>query len=533
MTLTNPEWALVVENETRSWTYETFPGDLNPPYGDVWISEENFSLEWGFDGESSPGPLDASTFQIALTCATAADIPPVDYGDQILVTLTQPDGALSRDPGTGIVTGDYGPSLVERPFWVTDMVSIEKRDRMVLTITATTAVPDITLNVREFIENTYVSAAPPATADWQSWAEANIGPPGYPTNYPWPHIACVVLTEANISQPGYLPVRAVMEFDVALDGHHAVGVKIGDQITLRELLDGTHALWLAPAGWDGRAHGCAFVWDTAPGGTSAVRHIRSYPWDPEANAPHAAPFELTYVSSVLAAELLAGFTPAAGGSTLGLLDGDWIVASPEWRKAAAGSVGLVEYKGAVRVTGSPDTDEDVTLQSYDGAGGAVRSIDSLAYLLNGITPAINFPNSGSLETARIVYLGGKDPGATGWVPESFDIRPRYMTDDVWAALGPLFWPVNERQITLVLMNIDPDDDMADGRLVFLTMLGCSFSIADGHLTITPKCRPYLPPAINGVTDSASWTDVDTAFPAATWAQADENLTWAQAALASV
>lgn len=534
MTLTNPEWSLTVENETHPWAYETFPGDLNPPYGPVWLSADDFAMAWAFANDTSPGPLNAATFQISLSCETAADVPEIDYGDQLVVTLTQPDGALSRDPGTGIVTGDYGDTLAKKAFWVTDLEAIDEAGRMLLTITATSAVPDITIEVRAYL-NDRAAAGDPSTTTMQTYAEyvRSVSLPY--ANDPYPALVCHLLTYENaVTMPDNLPVRVEVLAAGGVDGHTGVGLKIGEQIGLYELLDGAHALWLAPWGWDGRAHGAAFVWDTeySPGlpNPESNRRVVSYPWDPESNAPTAAPFELTYVAAVLDSELLEDFTPAAAGSTLAILNACLIHASPQWRKDIAGAVGIAQYQGHSRISADPDDDTALTVQGTQPDARGVRQIPSLAYLGNSLTPAIGFEASGSRAAADAVYL--TDAPGNGWVPESFDVLPKVMTDAEWTALGRMFWPEDERQHTLVLVNVDTDDDMAQGP-VWLTLVGCQFTMDDGHLVIAPTCRPFAPAAVNGITDPATWSELDTAHPAATFAQAAGRLTWSQAKVSSL
>lgn len=526
MTLTNPEWYLSVNNFYKGWTYETFPGDLNPPYGDVWISAENFGLSWGFSGETSPGPLDPKTVQIALSCTTAADVPDIDYGDTLFVEFWRPDGPISRDPVTGVVTADLGDFLVQTSFWVTDIVSVESRGRMLLMITATKAPVDATIDVRGYL-NEKAAQGYPNTQNWQTWAEylPTINPTY--SDYPYPSRPLVELT------PTRGPVEMWYLIDITLAGHLGVGIKLDDEVNLIDLLDGAHAAWFAPPGWDGRQRGCAFVWELE-GGTDDQRDLVSLPWDPEANAPHAAAYELTFVGSVVDAELLGSFTPAAAGSTLGIIDASLIVAAPDWRKDAASGVGLAEYSGHSRTSSTDDsTDTDVTIQSVDMDGSAVRSTESKGYLRNTVTPALDFDTSGSRFTADTINLATKAGVANGWVPDRFEIRPRYMTDAQWAALCQMFWPNDEYQRTLVIVNIDPDDDMAGGRPVFLTMMGADLTISNGHLAISPRCRPFAPAAINGITDGVTWAQMNSTHPTAKWSHAAPGLTWAQIALTSI
>lgn len=514
MTLTNPEWALLVENETQGWTYETFPGDLNPPFGPVWLSGDSFTLEWSYADEVSPGPLDAPVFEFELSCETAADAPPIDYGDVLRVTLSQPDGPLSRNPGTGIVTGDYGPALVERPFWVTDLTAVEKGDRIAHQATATGAFLNPTLNVRGYLDDHGHAG------DLESYLETV-----FVTTFPIPVDAASILSGGAAP---YGPVQCVLERNAAVDGHRATGVKVEDEIELLELLDGVHALWLAPPGWDGRGHGCAFVWDTYDAQTDVngtqLRRALSYPWDPECSGPAVAPFQLVYASSVLSAEFLG----TAAGPTLAVLDACAVVAGPEWRKDATGDVGLAEYKGYRRASAVPSTDTEVTIASTD-QGAGVRSIESLAYLRNTVTPALDFDSYGGRRAADHIFLA--DSGQS-WVFDTFEVLPRRMTDAEWAAVGPIFWPQLERQHTLVVTNIEDEDNVAR-RDVWFTLMGCKFEIDDGHLVITPACRAFVPLAINDVADAATWAELDAAHPATTFAQADPALLWGTAALASL
>lgn len=534
MSLTNPEWSLKVENHTRTWEYETFPGDLNPPFGDVWLTADDFTLSWSFANDTSPGPLEAPTFSISLSCTTAADVPAIDYGDQILVTLTQPDGPLSRDPDTGIVSGDYGPDLVQKVFWVSDLTADDVAGRTLLRITATATIPDITLDVAAWLA-ARAADGDPTTDTWQSWAEWFRSVAPIYDESPYPHIAGVTLSQMSGAHPPNLPVNVIVGFNNDWNGHTAVGLKIGDEIGIRQLLDGIHALWLAPPGWDSRAHGCAFVWDTdSPGagapGSERSRSTISRPWDPEASLAAAAPFEITYVGSVLDSELLDGFTPAAADSTLAVLDACLVRSGPQWRKDITGAVGIAQYKGHTRVTTVPDDDTELTVQGFQTDGTGVRSIDSLAYLGNAVTPAIGFESSGSRAAADAAYL--TDTGGNGWVPESLEVLPRLMTDSEWVALGRMFWPTDERQHTLILVNVDTADDLAGGP-IWLTLIGCRFTIDDGHLVLAPTCRPFIPAAVNGITDPVTWTELDTAHAAATFAQAADRLTWSQAKVSSL
>lgn len=524
MTLTNPEWYLKVENETKGWSYETFPGDLNPPYGDVWISADDFSLAWGFEGDTSPGPLEAPTFQLSLSCTTAADVPAADFGDLLRVTFKQPDGAVSRNPGTGVVTGDFGALLMpERAFWITDLSAVESADRMQLSMTATASIVDATLAVQAHL------TAEGWGGDWESYAES-LG-----SVYPIPAVTASILSGSQYAAPN-TKARTVYLTNATMLGLVGPGVKVEETVGLMELLDSIHPLWTAPPGWDSRAHGAAFVWDiyndNVMDGVS-FRFVTSFPWDPEANAPHAAPFELTYVASVLAAELLSSHTPAADGSTLGIIDACLVRASPEWRKDAASSIGLAEYKGQLRAAGSPDTDTDFAWWGVAANGSGVRSVESSLYVRNTLNGALDYYNYGGLNAANNIFLAGELGAGNGWVPGTFDILPALMSDSAWAALGPLFWPTNDRQITLVLTGTDPDDDLALGTPMFMTVLGCTFTIDQGHLVITPRCRPFVPAAINGVTDGVTWSELDAAYPAATWAQAADSLTWSQISLTSV
>lgn len=529
MTLTYQEWALQVENVDQGWSYATFPGDLAPPPGPVWIHADDFSLEWAFENELSPALLEPAVFQFSLTCADAADVPDIAYGDELRVALTRPDGTtLVRNPGTGVVTGDYGADLVpERSFWVTDISAIEaEANRMRVNITATGAIADVTLDVRQAL-NAYGESTGQTFADWAAFANwIGAGDPTMPEALK----ACVYLTDGpNYGNPG--PWH-VLDSGATVDGWRGCMLKIGETISLKDLLDQSQAFALAPAGAQGRAHGFALIWEAGQSpvpGKSIIHDI----WDPESSAPHEAAWELTYVASVLDAALRSGFTPAADGSTLGIVSACMIEAAPNWRKDAIGSVGTAEYKGVARIAGSPATDADATITSTDGSGPAVRSIDSeLAYLRNTVEPTLDFDTYGGRRTADACFLADA-PAGNGWVPESFRVLPRYMTDAEYEVLGPLFWPVDERQRTLVLVELDPDADMAAGRPVWMTLVGCKFTIEDGHLVMEPASRPFVPVAVNDVTDSVTWTELNTAYPAAKWSQVADGLTWAQLKLTSI
>lgn len=92
MTLTRPAYTATVTNQTQGWTVAMTAGDAVDE-GAPFQVLDTLSMSWKFTNYVFPGPMDADEVGLQLYAQTAADLPPIEQGDVLVVTLARPTAA--------------------------------------------------------------------------------------------------------------------------------------------------------------------------------------------------------------------------------------------------------------------------------------------------------------------------------------------------------------------------------------------------------------------------------------------------------
>lgn len=90
MPLTRPAYKVTAENVTAGWTYEATQGDDSTLTDDVQLADD-LKMSWTFTNGETPGQLDPDQVTFRLFSLGGADtFPPIDVGDELIVTLERP-----------------------------------------------------------------------------------------------------------------------------------------------------------------------------------------------------------------------------------------------------------------------------------------------------------------------------------------------------------------------------------------------------------------------------------------------------------
>jgi hypothetical protein len=545
--MTFPVWLVSIQNLNGGWTVDTYEGEPGDPDAAVALAGDGFDFEWAFKGGTSPAGMEPKTLKFRLYAKTAADVPSCEQGDQLKVKLSRPPGDVSRN-GAGVLVG-AGVSgalrIMRDGFRVKDIDAVwnRKMKRMVVDVIASDYASDLGATVDVSLASGSGQVEVDAERIWQqdmaffyrSWPNA-VGSAAVPTHST---VAYANRFPPPLTEPGSGDLFP--HLNVA--GQHSVA-DLMDRVALPNFTHDGKAyipyvvgsvadLPFVPAKPDPSVDLSPVV--PSPQGNPESGVMFMAEWSPRADFD-VAPLRLR----VVAGKVIAEDRPSVQNyqvDGLTVLDAGHIVSSPKWLRDTAAAVNVLEVEGFAP---DPDPDSEAewvvqTLTIRDEAavstGTVVRSLPTFALLDDAAPP----PNPDALN-GHPYYQYLKDAylrfqrGQSGWTPKSFTILTETMTDAELNSYLPRFNPVDQVQVTIVVLNIDDDENMARGSL-WVTMVGCDFTITDGKLRISPLVRAFRPM----VSDSpaVTWAQFAATYPTATASDLDPELTGADMALAAV
>lgn len=555
MTLSFPEWLLTIENLTAGWKYDTYQGEPANPALAAHLLDDGFRFSWGFRDNLAPGVLDPETLNFKFTCAAPSDMPSIRQGDQLVLRLQRPPGAVSRVAGVLTGAGVSGAiDIVWQGFRVrtTDAQYHRPTKRTILAIAATSYMADLNPEV----DMTY------GGANFLKYDTESVGL----SVYGRPMAVSAPLVRDFTTVAAYLRVwgRALGEVDIRYGGDTTGGVR------KLQLLDSIEK-WTQGQRHDiynGLNYDLEMGWTGVDAAVMLVAMVvgeqAMYPFPlhssdqvlrgPLGNARSGlfymaawgayteldtAPYELAMVAGKLSSVRVAG-VGLEDNSDLLIIDADKVESSPKWKSTRENSVNIWRWLGLSVDTGVDNHVEEFTITDEAAVirnGPVSRTIETLlvanvyagsgAEGLNGTAP--DLPDPTNLRALELNYRDTIPPASADWSPEAITILPRALTDEEWDGYADRWHPTGKLQQAIALVNIDDDENLAGPNTpIFQTMTGCDIRLSKGHLLIEPSARPMRMRFLGAA--AATVGDVKTGFPTVKLSDIASDFTVGQARL---
>ena len=558
MTLAFPEWLLTIENLTADWMFDTYEGEQadNDNPEPVYLLDDGFRFSWTFKDGLTPGVLEPSTLGFKLTCASAADMPSVHQGDQIILRLQRPPDVVSRD-GSGVLVGAGvagALDIVYEGFRVRDVAAAYDlgTKRVIVSVALTDYMADLNPSVDMTYGSPWWSKYDGNQNSWLAYGE------------PMSILGWMVPDHTTVS--AYFRdwgLRKMGEADIRYGGDAASPRELQVLDAVYKWTQGQHhetqdgSGYDVATGWQGhnisvmivaKVVGNAEMYPFSTAGTnwfinrSAKGNDESglffmAVWGPATTLDTAA-FGLGLVGGLLSS-VPSGVGLHENGDML-LLDAANIQAAPDWESSRVNAVNTWRFLGMSVDEGVDSAVEEFTVTDEDAiirSGPISRTIETLlvanvyagsgASGLNGLQPSAN--DYDNLRAIEANYRETIPKAAGDWSPSSFTLHPRSLTDAQWDAYCGRWYPTGRLQQSIAVVNLDADQNLggADTPL-FLTMTGCDIRLSRGHLFIEPQTRPIRLRILG--TAAATVGDVKTSYPTITLADVAPGFTVGQARL---
>ncbi|VXC21475.1 hypothetical protein [Aeromicrobium sp. 9AM] len=461
MTLTRPAYKVIVENVTAGWTYECTQDDDSTLVDDVQLAD-GFTMSWAFANGETPGQLEPDQVTFRLVGTSAAVLPSMDIGDEIVAQLLRP---TAGDPIT------YMKFLGRMTEPAIEPIG---KDRILATVTA----------------NGHLAVLAGNTISDRKWPEAVTFDQQLAR---YERIA--QLAKINLSWPvqdqgplGALEVDSRSALDTLVE--LANGQAFPGFLTVLRVVKGE----TAPAQWNYDPNSdILYAYDTMDNDQSSID-------------AGDAPYKLVKVGLVAELARQALDVDDVRQISASVMDLD-----PGWRKDRADAVNQIVFQG---ISPLSDTDSNAAvIAQHDDLvakyGPNPRNLDSqqrdpAAYDIATIDGDFTYAE---------VYLPSYDDALPDWSVDKVTIRTELMTDAELDRYAPIFYPTpsldfDPAELTQParLIIADVVDRLAvNGAAITGFLIGCSFQITGGELTIVPQLRneAVAPSTINGAITPAT------------------------------
>lgn len=482
MSHTRPVYRTVITNRTSGWTYTAEQGDDSTLDDPVQLVDP-LTIGWSMADETFGPVMDPETLTFTLRAATAGDLPTINQGDLITADLIRPT-----------TTGPtrYWMRFVGR---AAEPTARATRGHAFLTINATGLTAD--LAAREVSSSTWPqgeTAMQRATriADAVS---INLKVSG---GFAGDNVPLGALKpEASSALDLLAQLVTGSAFDLLRSVRYREGIA-GPQLTYDDVEPSlgfrivSYFTGISQAGW------------------SAVAGDR--------------PLKLTRTADVVDVTYV-GTDPTDRRQLPAVL----VDAGIEWRKdRSSPNRASIEL---IAETSNPNANTVAVAQYRD----RVRRYgpNTLELTSQIMTDGINTASAVTTAASWLALAQGTD----NWSAEGITVYTERMTDAQLDLYSASFWPdwdpvIGEQyQFPMQLQLVDVDDDWQfTGSSFAGSLLGCTFTIAGGELTISPAIRatPFTPEA-----KSITWAQLASTFPTAKWSEPVRRLVWSDLVLTSI
>lgn len=466
MTLARPAWTFTVTNLDNPWTYTATAGDDYDDTLEVQLAGQA-SLGWQFEDGQAPGQTEPDTLTFGLIVQEAAELPAFDKGDRITASLLRPlaVGTTPYKHFFGRIT-DADTELDAIAKTVTlSLICVDPLSE--LSGSYDFGIQTFRANLDESVGEA-IRSHPAAIYNYEP-----VDPYDVLTHYPW--------GEASIRD------HCTRILNTAQTGIFAA------------MLRSIQPSAVFPIGWstipggaeDGRSATIGFYPHKWKRGVTAIAvPLLKFAMDA------ADPDRVILITNPDADPFAGNADDATLTKGLSVIPAS-VIRSPLTMKLNRGStVNRLELGTFSGWAGGAAEPTPVALVAEDSAsvtryGASTRSVET-------------YGNNNQLVATPATYLAYVAPGAT-WAADELVLLPHKMTDAQLDQYANKLAPQPTVTLTfrrhIAVLDIEDTVDVTAGML-FADLVGATFNIEGGELTITLKTKPasmYLPNGRGGPT----------------------------------